>query len=63
MNVLDSKVRSVGSIVPKYVGAVRPKLAVVPKSICARKGCEINGENWSCVGVSGGLGRSDELNV
>jgi hypothetical protein len=47
-NVLDSTVRSVvGFNAPKYVGAVRPKLAIAPKSICARNGCEINGEYWS----------------
>ena len=36
--------KTVGSIAPKYVGAVRPKMAIAPKWICAKKGCEINGE-------------------
>ena len=38
---------AVGSIVPKCVGAASPKMAIVPKWIGAKKGCEINGEYWS----------------
>ena len=38
--------KTVGSIAPKYVGAVRPKMAIAPKWICAKKGFGINGEYW-----------------
>ena len=44
---LNLRNRRVGSIAPKYVGAARPKMAIAPKWIGAKKGCEINGEYWS----------------
>ena len=36
-----------GYIATKYVSAVKPKMAIAPIWICAKKGCEINGEYWS----------------
>ena len=39
--------QKVGSIATKYVGTARPKIAIAPKWMCAKKGCEINVEYWS----------------